>query len=144
MVDWAERLANQNRESTLPVSVFFLIATPEAVTLMATKLAALQPWGVTTAQINFATTVATEVLRHHTPDQPVEVCIANFWFAVADPNWPEGRRPGSVTIRNVPGKGFEVELQLPGVVASRALNFLGNGRDGFFCAFLPPAIYRPL
>jgi hypothetical protein len=144
MADWADEMAAKHRDSTLPVSVFFLITTPEGVTQMASKLAALQPWGVTTGQINFIAAVAHEVRLRHTPADSVEVRIRNLWFAVGDPDWPDGRRPGALTIRNVPEKGFEVELELPGVVASRASNFRGDGTDGFFCAFLPPSIYRPL
>ena len=56
---------------------------------------------------------------------------------------PGERPPGSLTIRAAPGGGFEVELILPGVVASAATGLLGDGRDGFFCAFLPPAFYGP-
>jgi len=144
MTDWADKLAAEHRESTLPVSAFFLIATSEGVARMASKLAALQDWGVTIGQVEFIAAVANEVWRRHTPADRVEVRISSLWFAVGDPHWPEGRRPGALTIRNIPGKGFEVELEVPGVVASRAPHFLGDGTDGFFCGFLPPALNRPL
>jgi hypothetical protein len=144
MADWADKLAAEHRENTLPVSVFFLITSADSIAQMASKLEALQNWGVTIGQIEFITAVANEVYRHHAPADPIELRIRNLWFAVGDPDWPDGRRPGALTIRNVAGKGFEVELEVPGIVAAQASNFRGNGTDGFFCGFLPPALYRPL
>jgi hypothetical protein len=36
---------------------------------------------------------------------------------------------------------YEVELWLPCVVANDASDMFKGGREGFFCAFMPPSFY---
>jgi hypothetical protein len=139
--DWSSKLQAELRASSSPVSAFFLIDSSEAITRMMDKLGLLIPSGATTEQLG----VVETIVRRASENGAVEADFKErftFEYNLKVTNF--GIVKGCLTIRNIPGRGLEAELILPGVLAASIAGLLGDGRDGFFCAFMPPSFYSSL
>jgi hypothetical protein len=55
--------------------------------------------------------------------------------------WEDKDYQGLLRCHFVDKGRYEIELILPGVVLNSVADQLGDGREKFFCAFLPPAYY---
>jgi hypothetical protein len=134
MFDPIRKLQAELRTSTGPISTFFLIEKSAQMDIMAEKLRLLYFHGVTASQIDAAIFFTARVLTTESPERDFER-RTRFLFRLEGEDSPF---KGSFDIRNVPGKGFEVELIMPGIVASNVPAFFENG---FFTAFMPPSFY---
>lgn len=130
------KLAEEMRGSTLPVSAFFLVTSSQSVNLMVQRLRALCEFGVTTDQIaEIERTVARALRYRSTSHDYLTKCALRFQV---DGEFYTG---DVCNIRNMPGKGFEVEIAIPGIIASKTSGFIDN-QSGFWTAFLPVSFYR--
>jgi hypothetical protein len=132
MSDAIRRMQEGLRGSSSPVSAFFLIDSESAARRMADKLGCLAAYGVTADQVRAISELVADLMRQFRPEDEFE---QRYKLSFAAGNEP---RIGLFQIRNAPGRGFEVELILPGIVAATADGFLD---DGFWCAFMPPSFY---
>jgi hypothetical protein len=131
-----EQLKHEGRTTGAPVSAFMLLSSPKDVPILVAKLLMLRNAGVTESQIQAIADLAFELFERRTPQDEFHEAVNDLWYTV------EGeRRWGRMQIRNAPGHGFEVELELPGIVAASLSGFLGDGHNAFWTAFLPPAFY---
>jgi hypothetical protein len=133
MTDPIRELQRELRSSLNPVSAFFLVDSDAALTRLAEKLRCLLPYGVSDEQVGEVAEVVARLRARHRPEDDFRERV-RLDFRVG-----EDARPGFVEVRGAPGHGLEVEVILPGVVASSAAGFLV---DGFFCGFMPPSFYR--
>jgi len=139
MSDWQGRLRDlqeELRQSPNPVSVFFLLSSPRKVEPMVQRLGALRSFGTTQSQIVDIANAVTEALEQQ-PLTPEFRKQCEMSFEVDG----ELRKGGFCYIRNIPGAGLEVEVTLPGIIASLAVGFIDN-TSGFWTAFMPPSFYR--
>lgn len=136
MSDPITKLQEELRGSSTPVSAFFLITSSESISLMVQRLHTLCSFGVTAKQVDAIADTVTDALLHYTPDNDY-YRRCELQFQVND----ECFTGEFCYIRNIPGKGFEVEVTLPGIIASSACGFVDN-KNGFWTAFMPPGFYR--
>ena len=130
--DPVRQLQQELRGSLSVVSAFFLVDSDAALTRLREKLGCLLDYGVTADQVHEMVAVVADVRRRHRPEDEFEQRYMLEFRVGAD------RQAGCFQVRGAPGHGFEVELILPGIIASNARGFL---EDGFFCGFMPPSFY---
>jgi hypothetical protein len=137
--NWPEirrQMQQELRTSTKPVSAFFLLTSPDRIPLLIAKLQPLRDAGITDPQIKAIADLATDLFSRYTPADDFQESVSDLWYEV------KGERCwGRIQIRNVPGHGFEVELELPGILAANTPELRGDGYTGFWTEFMPPAFY---
>lgn len=124
-------LQQRLRSNLDPVSAFYLVDSPVGVDRMFDKLAGLTAFGASAEDLAALRASTSEWLRTRarTASSPWQML---FGLRI------EGEaRWGMAEFADVPGRGVEVQLILPGRVATA----LGLQEDGFFCAFMPPSFY---
>jgi hypothetical protein len=136
-----DQLAASMRRSDRPVSAFFLIDSHAATTRMFRHLAALDIWGITPDVLHVVHACAVRKW-HERCSRSGCVRRQRIKLRFQAPDLAR-ELPGYLTVRDFDA-GLEAELVLPGLVAAQSRGFLGNGHDGFFCAFLPPPVYSSL
>ena len=134
--DVRQRMQEEARTSTNPVSAFFLLTSPERIPLLVEKLRSLLNYGITDQQIQAVAELVADLFRRYTHKTDFQEHGPVLGFTIEDKLCS-----GRIQIRNAPGHGFEVELGLPGIVAANTPEFLGDGYTGFWTAFMPPAFY---
>ncbi len=102
---------------------------------MVQRLHVLSSFGVTIEQINVIAQTVARALDGHPSTAGSNRCELRF---EVDNEYHKG---DFCYIRSIPGTGIEVEIALPGIIASRASGFIDN-KTGFWTAFLPPSFYR--
>jgi hypothetical protein len=132
MSDPVHELRQELRGSLSPVSSFFLVDSEAALVRLSEKLACLSDYGVTAEQARAMVGLVARLRSRYRPEDEFEERL-DLEFLVGSEH-----RFGLFQVRGAPGHGLEVELILPGVVASSAPGFL---TDGFFCGFMPPSFY---
>lgn len=129
-------MQEEARAGTNPVSAFFLLTSEAGIPVLVEKLRTLQRYGITDQQCDAVANLAKELFRRYTPADSFRESVNDLWYDV------DGVRCwGRVQIRNIPGRGFEVELELPGILAETTPALCGDGHTGFWTAFMPPAFY---
>lgn len=132
MAESVDQMRERLRSSLDPVSAFYLVDSQVAINAMLAKAAALGPFGVSGEQLAAIGEAAAEWVRHRAPAPSAP---RQLWLEFR----VEGRaKQGLVEFADVPGRGIEVQVILPGLVAATAPGFLA---DGFWCAFMPPSFY---
>ena len=133
-MDPIKDLQSKLKESGTPVSAFFLIKSHDDAARMLTKIELLFGQGVKESDIQSICELIEELLAHESPDQSI---LKVFEFVFHRPE-PLENLSGCLKIRDFEGQGFEVELIMPGIIASSVPKLFDNG---FWTAFMPPAFY---
>lgn len=121
------------RRSTLPVSAFFLLDSPAAISKCKHELSRLAAYGM---QVDLLPRYFARIREVYDSRQDV----LNFDQDV--PLHCGGRDFQALLRCHALGDGrYELELWLPGVIANAASAMFKDGREGFFCAFMPPSFY---
>jgi hypothetical protein len=125
--------AQEMRKSTSPVSAFFLIDSLEAISKCIQWLSLLESYNVP----------SSGHLRYFGDVRDVyasgrEVINFDHDFKL---NWNDRELSALLRCHSVDAGRYEIELWLPGVIANEMADKFGDGRESFFCAFLPPLFY---
>ena len=135
MSDPIRDLQEESKTSVFAVSAFFLVTSSETFQLMLAKLRGLCKYGVSDQQLHLISALVTATLAQLSSNDDFEWQLKLSFDVLGE------HRKGAFQFRNVPNKGFEVELILPGFAAANAPGFLDNVK-GFETAFMPPAFYH--
>jgi hypothetical protein len=125
--------AEQMKRSTSPVSAFFLIDSLGAIAKCVQELARLTPYGMPCMK------ESTYFLRVREIYESGEEVI-NFDREVTL-HWKSKDYLAYIRCHFFDKGRYEIELWLPGVIANDAREMFKDGREGFFCGFMPPAFY---
>ena len=129
----AETYAEEMKRSTYPVSAFFLIDSLDAIARCAVELDHLREYGIPDMRRSRYFAHVREVFESGREVINVDCPVAFRW---------KGRRiPGVIRLHSVDAGRYEVEVWIPGVIASRAAAMFKDGYAGFCCAFMAPAFY---
>jgi hypothetical protein len=125
--------ADEMRRGDAPVSAFFHIDTSEAISKCRQWLSLLAAYD------------APDIGRSRYFDDVRSIFesrkeVTNFdhEFSLS---WEGARLPSLLRCHSVAPGTYEVELWLPGVIANELADKFGDGREAFFCAFMPPLFY---
>jgi hypothetical protein len=135
MSDPIRDLQEESKRSVFAVSAFFLVTSSETVELMLAKLRGLCKYGVSDKQVHLTSALVTATLEQLGSNDKFEWQLKLSFDVLGE------QRTGAFQFRNVPDKGFEVEVILPGFAAANAPGFLDDVK-GFQTEFMPPAYYH--
>jgi hypothetical protein len=121
------------RQSTQPVSAFFLIDSPQAIETCIRELERLAPYGMPPLSDSAYIGEVRDIYAAGRDVLNVDLKVQLRW------NGQE--YPALVRCHSVDPGRYEIELWLPGVIANDARGMFSDGKRGFFCAFMPPAFY---
>lgn len=125
--------AQAMRKSTLPVSAFFLIDSLESIPICIQWLTLLKPYGMPDMQGSEYFDEVREIYRSGRKVMNVDYKINLIW-----------QRQELLTLLRCHyfDKGqYEMELQLPGVIANDVAVHFKDGHEGFWCGFMSHAFY---
>lgn len=129
----AAAYAEQMKQSTSPVSAFFLIDSPEAIERCTRWLEYLTTFNMPRME---GSPYFRQVRAIYEAQQ--EVMNVDHSFTLV---WEKQAYPAGLRCHSVDKGRYEIELWLPGMIANAIVDRFADGREGFFCAFLPPAFY---
>lgn len=121
----------QMKRSTSPVSAFFIIDSPEAISQCARELARLSKYQMPSMDTSPYFVSIREIYQSRKE-------VLNFDHELIL-RWDEQEYPALLRCHSVDAGRYEIELWLPGVIANDARQMFGDGHKGFFCAFMPPS-----
>jgi len=117
-----------------PVSCFFLVQTPTDGGKVMEKIGLLRNSGLSDEYLE---TIEHFLVQYLGCEDRNREFRRSVLFFLRTTNSDKVLR-GLVKVRNMIGKGVEVELIIPGTVAAQTPDLFV---DGFFTAFLPPGFY---
>ena len=126
-------LKDELKRSATPVSAFFLIDSPEAIAKCIQELGRLSPYGMPDMSGSPYFARVREIYESGRVVRKFDQHVPLRW------NGQDYR--ALLRLHSVDEGRYEVEMWLPGVIANDAAGMFKDGREGFFCAFLPPAFY---
>ena len=123
----------KNKQSTLPVSAFFLIDSLDAIEKCIEKLSILKRYNMPNIEDSGYFENVCEIFKSK----------KDVWRYDKDVklSWDNKEYPAKVRFNCRRGT-YEIELWIPGVIANDAKDMLGDGRDGFWCIFMPPQFFN--
>ena len=125
--------AEENKQKTLPVSAFFLIDSLDAIEKCKEKLAILKRYNMPNIEdLSFFEKVY-EIYEAEKEEL--------HFIKVFKLRWGNEEYPARLRLSFLDKGRYEIELWIPGVIANDAQDMLGDGYNGFFCGFMPPAFY---
>ena len=129
----AAAYAAQMKRSTSPVSAFFLIDSLEAIATCTHWFEHLTTYTMPSMQDS---PYFKQVRAIYESQQAVMNVDDSFTLL-----WENQVYPAALRCHSVDKGRYEIELWLPGVIANAIAAHFADGREGFFCAFMPPAFY---
>jgi hypothetical protein len=135
VMDWVKKLQSELRTSEDLVSTFFLAKSPAEADRAIEKLKLLSAKGVSPDYIVTITAFVQSVYlsEYDRPDHDFRHTLV-FFFR------PKGSTEGIrafLAMKRFP-QGIEIEVGMPGIIASSFPEFFENG---FWTAFMPPGFY---
>jgi len=124
--------AEENKRSTSPVSAFFMIDSFEAIRKCVEELGRLGKYGMPDMR---ESTYFSEIARIFGSGRTVRNFDQDVTF-----HWEGQDIPGVIRAHSLDA-GLEIEVWIPGVIAADAAGMFKDGREGFFCAYMPPSFY---
>jgi hypothetical protein len=125
--------AEKMRKSTWDVSAFFLIDSLNAFSKCTQWLSLLKPYNMPDMEHSQYFNDVREIY-----ESSREVMNFDYDFELF---WENREFPAKLRCHFVDKRKYEIELWLPGVIANEVADKFKDGREGFFCAFMPPAFY---
>lgn len=132
--DWDQAAyAVEMGRKTSPVSAFFLVDSLEAVDRCLAWLDALKSYGLPEPAISAYLDEVRQIYREHRQ-------VINFDHAF-ELSWQNQHLSARLRCHYIKRGQYEIELWIPGVIASEIKAQFQDGHSGFMCAFMPPAFY---
>ncbi len=116
-----------------PVSAFFMIDSPDAIQRCIQWLSLLKPYNLPDMQESL---YFKEVSKIYNSRQ--KVVNFDYDFVLL---WQGKEYPEKLRCHFFDEGRYEIELELPGVVANELADQFKDGHEGFFCAFMSHAFY---
>jgi hypothetical protein len=128
-----DAFAEEMKRSTSPVSAFFLIDSLEAISKCIEWLSLLRAYHMSSMEDSPYFKSVREIYMSGR-----NVVNFDYDFTLV---WENDEYPAMLRCHSVDKVRYEIELWLPGVIANDVADIFKDGREGFFCAFMPPAFY---
>jgi CheY-like chemotaxis protein len=125
--------AEEMRHSTSPVSAFFLIDSLEAISKCIQWLSLLKAYNMPSMEDSQYFKSVRKVY-----ESGRSVTNYDYDFTLL---WENQEYSARLRCHFVDKGQYEIELWLPGVIANDVADAFKDGREGFFCAFMPPLFY---
>lgn len=132
-IDHLAKQKEENKQSELPVSAFFLLDSVDAIERCRRAVISLTDCSLDSENDRaFFDTVRQKILSRS------QLLNYDHLFST---EWHGRTLQVVLRVHSVDAETYEVELWLPGVVANDRESEFGDGKEAFFCAFMPPAFY---
>jgi type III secretion system-like peptide-binding chaperone len=125
--------AEHMKKSTSPVSAFFLIDSLESISTCIQWLSLLKAYNMPSMEQSKYFDDVRDIY-----ESGREVMNFDHSFRLA---WENQDLQGLLRCHFFDKGRYEIELWLPGVIANAVALEFGDGHNGFWCAFMPPAFY---
>jgi len=128
-----EAIADHNRKSISLVSAFFLVDSWDAISKCIQWLSLLRTYNMPDMEDSHYFNAVREIF-----ETSKQVINFDHEFTL---NWKDQELQGFLRCHFFESGKYEIELLLPGVIANEIADKFKDGKEGFCCAFMPPAFY---
>ena len=133
---YEEMAARMRRSIALPVSAFFLIDSLQSIDNCKAWLLLLTPFGMPCMKQSQFRKYFREVRDLLITGK--RVANLDYSFKLT---WESQPCMAMLRVHHVEDRRYEMELQIPGVLANAVEDTFGDGRDAFWCEFMPHSFY---